>query len=685
MNDNFVVKELATPCVYYDPSFLTEEQAEEYFLDLHTNIHWEKTVKINRWVSLFHELEGDNVNYKYRDAPGAAHVGFTETIRAIQLKAQEWYSRETDHKVEFNVCLLNYYEDGSQAIGWHSDREEIGRTTPIASISLGATRNFCIRSRDNGTRDRTNIELRDGSMIVMENVCQEKYLHSLPRQNGVSQGRINLTFRCKEAGFTTAGEKEHERHDNFMDIITNGATPHADAWYQTTESAYKGKRNIFGDNVVQGELPQDHPVIQFLAKTNLGAERYCAAEVQEKLDGAGLVERDTLRVVAKPNGLDGYVALSSPLDGLAETIIDRIVPLLIKLRSAHHLLRYHCHFPLSECVTQECPSPSDVNGETLYCYFKNLLLEKKVTISSLDELVGSGTFRVSCDRIGGPHAFNHTQVAAEMGGAISEYYEPRINPKMEDYDVHVRSDIVGYTVIVGTQLNVLDMSKERHFLQFRNDVTIKTNLAYAMVRLGNIEKGHFVADPFCGSGTLLLEALDVFDKQVRCVGLDVVKKSTDGARENAKAEGYDESVCNFICSDARGLRRYLEDESVDAMISNLPWGVRTGEKNISDLKTMYEIFLRTSWYVLKPGARIVMLVLRGLQVSRILRKLGGRYRLLSVNVVRTTNNLPCLVVVEKQPVDELTESIKGQLAYLNRYVSFSPDIYHALHDEEVDE
>eukprot|EP00977_Amphora_coffeiformis_P022180 scaffold10570_cov176-Amphora_coffeaeformis.AAC.30 len=256
---------------------------------------------------------------------------------------------------------------------------------------------------------------------------------------------------------------------------------------------------------------------------------------------------------------------------------------------------------------------------------------------------------------------------------------------MEDYDVHVRSDIVGYVVVVGTQLNVLDMSKERHFLQFRNEVTIKTNLAYAMVRLGNIKKGDFVADPFCGSGTLLLEALDVFDKQLRCVGLDVVKRSTDGARENAKAEGYGESVCKFVHSDARGLRRYLEDESVDAMISNLPWGVRTGEKNISDLKTMYEIFLRTSWYVLKPGARIVMLVLRGLQVSQILRKLGGRYRLLSVNVVRTTNNLPCLVIVEKQPVDELTDSIKGQLAFLNRYVSVSPDIYQALHDEEVDE
>jgi 3-deoxy-D-arabino-heptulosonate 7-phosphate (DAHP) synthase len=100
---------------------------------------------------------------------------------------------------------------------------------------------------------------------------------------------------------------------------------------------------------------------------------------------------------------------------------------------------------------------------------------------------------------------------------------------------------------------------------------------------------------------------------------------------------------------------------------------------------MYEIFLRTAWYVLKPGARIVMLVLRGLQITRIIRKLSGRYRLLSVNVVRTTNNLPCIVVVEKLEVDELLDSIKGQLAYYNQFVSVSPQIYHTIHTEDIDE
>ena len=683
VNDAFVVKELAFHCVYYDPAFLSKQQAQEYYDDLRHNIKWEKTFKINRWVSLFHELRGDNVNYKYRDAPGAAHVGFTATIQKMQQLAQEWYHRETGRQADFNVCLLNFYEDGSQAIGWHSDREEIGRTTPIASISLGAKRTFHVRSKDNGTRDRAKIDLQSGSMVVMENECQEKYLHSVPRQMEVSQGRINVTFRCKEEGLTTAGEKEHEQHDNFMENITQGALPHFKTWYSAEINKHANHTCMFGDDVCVGDLPTEYPCIHVLAKTNVGAERYCGAEIQEMLEAAQ--KANIFRVVAKPCGLDGYVALATSKETLPHSVFDEFGPRLVKLRSAHHVLRHHFHFHLKECTTQECPTPANVNGEAVYCYFKNALMKNEVAISSFDEIDGEGTFRVSCDRIGGPHAFNHPQLAAEMGGAISEYYGPRIKPKMEDYQVHLRADVTGYWVVVGTQLNLSDMSKERHFLQYRNMVTIKTNLAYAMVRLGNIKKGDCLVDPFCGSGTILLEALDIFDRQLNCIGLDVAKRSTDGARENAKAEGYNESVCKFICSDARGLRRYLSDETVDALVSNLPWGVRTGDKNVSDLKTMYEIFLRTSWYLLKPGARIVMLVLRGLQITRILRKLGGRYKLLSVNVVRTTNNLPCIVVVEKLPLDELTDNIKGQLAYMNQYVNVSPEIYQALHDEDVDE
>ena len=80
-----------------------------------------------------------------------------------------------------------------------------------------------------------------------------------------------------------------------------------------------------------------------------------------------------------------------------------------------------------------------------------------------------------------------------------------------------------------------------------------------------------------------------------------------------------------------------------------------------------------------------MLVLRGLQMVRILRKLGGRYRILKAIIVRTTNNLPCIIVAEKLGHDLMNEDIKGQLAYMSQFVNVSSEMYHAIKMENIDE
>ena len=78
---------------------------------------------------------------------------------------------------------------------------------------------------------------------------------------------------------------------------------------------------------------------------------------------------------------------------------------------------------------------------------------------------------------------------------------------------------------------------------------------------------HNNPQPFCGSGTILLEALDVYQKQIKCVGMDVSRRSANGARENAVAEGFGDDLCQFHCCDARNFRRKLEVDSVNAIVS----------------------------------------------------------------------------------------------------------------------
>ncbi|MEJ6475119.1 alpha-ketoglutarate-dependent dioxygenase AlkB [Pseudoalteromonas piscicida] len=101
---------------------------------------------------------------------------------------------EQRFNVTFNAVLANFYRDGQDSMGWHSDDEpELGPTPVIASLSLGATRKFKIRHKSN--QSVTDILLETGSLLVMQGDSQRDYQHALPKQAKVTQGRINLTFR----------------------------------------------------------------------------------------------------------------------------------------------------------------------------------------------------------------------------------------------------------------------------------------------------------------------------------------------------------------------------------------------------------------------------------------------------------------------------------------------------------
>ncbi|GAX13725.1 mRNA N1-methyladenine demethylase [Fistulifera solaris] len=693
---------LETPCVYHDANFLPFEEADLFYQQLLNDTPWEKTAKINRWVALYEEPENDlasdstNSNaYKYRDNPQAHHQQqqqskpFTETIKAISHKAETWYKEKNNANVHFNVCLLNFYQDGQQRIGWHCDREEIGRLTPIASISLGATRSFGIRAKQG--LEKHTLELQHGSLVIMEPICQEQYVHSIPRQANVTEGRINLTFRCKQYGQDTLGEQEHERRDKWLQRMTDLPVGNLPSVYQPDDDqdGNGGCLVVFGDalsTTSQFEEESSLNRVVYTVRTNIGAEQYTVSEIWECISSESEL-RDRWVAIPRPWDAAGYVAIcrterpgNDEVSDLCESdssASTAIVSKLLQLRSAHHLMQYHDHFDLHEI--QE--DVATIDGEQLYQFYKHRLVKGDVRIPNLQG-PNKRSFRVTCDRIGGPHAFRAPQVEFEIGGALSEYYKDTCHPQMEDYDVQIRVDVVGNVVMVGTQLNVEEMAR-RHFTRFRNGVTIKCNLAYVMLRCANVQPGHLVVDPFCGGGTILLEAMEMTGKQVKCIGMDVSGKSARGARENARAENCPPGSCEIHCTDARALRKHLQDESVDSIVSNLPWGVMTGSKNVNDLQSLYEIFLRTAWYVLKDKGRIVMLVLRGLQLTRIVRKLSGRYRLLRCNVVRTTNNLPCIVVIEKIGVDTLNDAIKGQLAYMSQYVNVSSEMYHAIHMEDI--
>ena len=103
----------------------------------------------------------------------------------------------------FNSVLCNLYRTGRDSIGAHSDDEpELGKYPVIASLSLGAERNFVMQAKDCGrvaelrlpVGNRVSLRLSSGSLLVMQAATQCHWRHSVPKSADQTP-RINLTFR----------------------------------------------------------------------------------------------------------------------------------------------------------------------------------------------------------------------------------------------------------------------------------------------------------------------------------------------------------------------------------------------------------------------------------------------------------------------------------------------------------
>lgn len=93
-----------------------------------------------------------------------------------------------------NAVLCNYYRDGNDSIGWHSDDEkEMPPGHVISSLSLGDSRTFKIKPKIKGA-EYFSFQLKNADLFVMGGKFQQHYLHHIGKEANKGE-RINLTFR----------------------------------------------------------------------------------------------------------------------------------------------------------------------------------------------------------------------------------------------------------------------------------------------------------------------------------------------------------------------------------------------------------------------------------------------------------------------------------------------------------
>jgi alkylated DNA repair dioxygenase AlkB len=179
--------------IFLHHGFLSNQEAEAFFVALRREVPWRQD-RI-KFYGKEHPLP--RLQQWYGD-PQLAY-----TYSGIRMTPEPWSPLllslkqrvEATSKSSLNTVLLNLYRDGNDTVSWHADDEpELGPTPVIASVSLGATRDFVLRHKTRKELEVT-IALQHGSLLVMAGETQSHWRHSLPRRKGRVGERINLTFR----------------------------------------------------------------------------------------------------------------------------------------------------------------------------------------------------------------------------------------------------------------------------------------------------------------------------------------------------------------------------------------------------------------------------------------------------------------------------------------------------------
>ncbi len=181
--------------VNYYGKVMDIEKASAYLSYLSSEIAWEhdeahifgKHIITKRKVAWYAD---GNYPYHYSNTTKVP-LAWTPELLALKTLAEEKAG------VSFNSCLLNLYHDGDEGMGWHRDDEKtLLRDSPIASLSFGAERRFDLRHI--GTKEKVQLVLETGSLLVMKGTTQTHWHHALPKTKKVKIPRVNLTFRCME-------------------------------------------------------------------------------------------------------------------------------------------------------------------------------------------------------------------------------------------------------------------------------------------------------------------------------------------------------------------------------------------------------------------------------------------------------------------------------------------------------
>lgn len=350
---------------------------------------------------------------------------------------------------------------------------------------------------------------------------------------------------------------------------------------------------------------------EVLLTTNPGLEDVVAEEFLERIRVCGW----TGAAEPKPYGVSGYTL------GRCEVDFARLRRVVMHMHSVYHVLRPIHRFRLS----------ADRSLTSLVAGLRQ---------ADIPELRTARSFRVSAQRVG-EHPFRSPDIMRVAGAVLVEKYGCRVD--LTGYELNVRVDVYEDVCVVSLQ-ETREPLDRRYPRAYHHRAALKTVVAYGLLRLARLadEEGALL-DPFCGSGTILLEAAHLLPRW-QLYGSDIDPRAVAGAQQNITLLGLSERVA-VQQANALRLSEVYPAAAFTAIVTNPPFGVRVGRG--LNFRAFYHRFLQEAAYVLQPAGRLVLLVRKRGAFNAILDR-QRVFSLRHVRIIETSGIYPGVFVLEKR-------------------------------------
>jgi len=157
--------------------------------------------------------------------------------------------------------------------------------------------------------------------------------------------------------------------------------------------------------------------------------------------------------------------------------------------------------------------------------------------------------------------FHVEELESSMGDMISKLSHAKVN--LDNPDIIIYLIFTNQQNFFGFSKPEKPMSRPKKIRKHPHELDWK--LARSMINLIGLKEGETVCDPFCGTGTILLEAENM---GIKSIGVDFDEKMCNFTRENLAINGFNSKIIQGDFSQFTTMK-----DNFDAIVTDLPYGM----------------------------------------------------------------------------------------------------------------